>query len=176
MEEYSDLDTFSESKYKSGQESSTGSDYDDDEPSDNLELELSETLWHEEYNNAPWNPQARLQARLQAYRLAQLHAEIKTRAQLPNPTYEKHSRSWPIRPFDVRILPDYVLLIISMGYGAIHGVYCVYWNVCKEQEAIQEERGLRPLETYYIRDALLIADSIRLKHEALLQTYENRFM
>jgi hypothetical protein len=58
------------------------------------------------------------------------------------------------------------------GYGTIHRVYCVYWNVCKEQEAIQEKRGLLPLETHYIRDPLPRADSIRLKHKALLLTYE----
>jgi hypothetical protein len=37
-----------------------------------------------------------------------LHADIKARAQIPDPTYEKLYRSWPTRPFDVRILPDYV--------------------------------------------------------------------
>jgi hypothetical protein len=31
-----------------------------------------------------------------------------------------------------------------------------------------------PLVTHYIRDALPRADSIRLKHEALLQTYEKK--
>jgi hypothetical protein len=41
-------------------------------------------------------------------KLAQLHAEIKARAELPDPTYEKLFRSWPPRPFDVRILPEYV--------------------------------------------------------------------
>jgi hypothetical protein len=37
-----------------------------------------------------------------------LHTKIKAQAQLPDPTYQKLSRSWPARPFDVRILPDYV--------------------------------------------------------------------
>jgi Transposase IS4 len=50
--------------------------------------------------------QAQLQAQLDTVRLDQLHAEIKARAELPVPTYEKLSRSWPARPFDVRILPD----------------------------------------------------------------------
>ena len=49
---------------------------------------------------------AQLHAQLHAAQLAQLHAEIKARAELPVPTYEKLSRSWPPRPFDVRILPD----------------------------------------------------------------------
>jgi len=41
--------------------------------------------------------------------LAQLHTEIKARAEIPkDPTYPKLERSWPFRPFDVRILPDYV--------------------------------------------------------------------
>jgi hypothetical protein len=40
--------------------------------------------------------------------LAQLHADIKARAELPDLTYKKLPRSWPTRPFDVRILPDYV--------------------------------------------------------------------
>jgi len=45
---------------------------------------------------------------LHAVQLAQLQADIKARAELPIPTYEKLSRSWPSWPFDVRILPDYV--------------------------------------------------------------------
>jgi Transposase IS4 len=52
--------------------------------------------------------QAQLQAQSHAAKLAQLHADIKARAELPDPTYKKLSWSWPIWPFDVRILPDYV--------------------------------------------------------------------
>ena len=37
-----------------------------------------------------------------------MHAEIKAQAQLPDPTYQKLSQSWPARPFDVQILPNYV--------------------------------------------------------------------
>src|SRR2546423_479659 len=92
-------DTSSESEYESDQESTPGSDSEDE----NLEPELSQPTY-EEYNNAIWNPQAQLQAR----RLVQLYAEIKARAQLPDPAYQKLSRSWPARPFDIRILPDYV--------------------------------------------------------------------
>jgi hypothetical protein len=33
-------------------------------------------------------------------------------------------------------------VLIINGYGTIHRVYCVYWIVCKEQEAILENRGL----------------------------------
>jgi hypothetical protein len=33
-------------------------------------------------------------------------------------------------------------LLIINGYGTIHRVNCVYWIVCKEQEAIQEKRDL----------------------------------
>ena len=41
--------------------------------------------------------------------LAQLHAKIKAQAEIPsNPTYSKLFQSWPFRPFDVHILPDYV--------------------------------------------------------------------
>jgi hypothetical protein len=63
---------------------------------------------NDEYENAPWNPEAQLQAQLNTTRLAQLHAEIKARAQLPDPTYKKLLWSWPPWPFDIRILPDYV--------------------------------------------------------------------
>jgi hypothetical protein len=106
MENYSDSDTSSESEYESGQGSKAGSDC-EDELSQNLELELSEL--HDEYENALWNPEAQLQAQLHTMQLAHLHAEIKARAELPDPTYEKLSRVlWPMRPFDVRILPDYV--------------------------------------------------------------------
>jgi hypothetical protein len=107
MEDYSDSDTLSESEYEPDQGSTPGSDSEEDELSENLEPELSEPIY-EEYDNALRNPQDQLQAQLQAQRLAQLHAEIKARAQLPDPTYQKLSRSWPARPFDVRILPNYV--------------------------------------------------------------------
>ena len=93
-----------ELEYKS-QESTPRSDCDTDD--ENLEPEPSEAI-HDEYENAPWNPEAQLQAQLNTARLAQLHADIKARAQLPDPTYQKLHRSWPTRPFDVRILPDYV--------------------------------------------------------------------
>jgi hypothetical protein len=106
MEDYSDSDTSSESGYESSQGSEAESDYDEDELSQDLEPELSET--YDEYKDAPWNPVAQLHAQLHAAQLAQLHADIKARAELPDPTYKKLSRSWPSRPFDVRILPDYV--------------------------------------------------------------------
>jgi hypothetical protein len=108
MENYSDSDTSSESEYESNQGATAESDCDEDndEPSQSLEPEPSE--FYDKYESAPWNPEAQLQAQLAADQLAQLHAEIKARAELPDPTYEKLSRSWPARPFDVRILPDYV--------------------------------------------------------------------
>jgi hypothetical protein len=96
VENYSNSDTSSESEYESSEESTAGSNCDEDE---NLEPELSEMI-HDEYRNAPWNPEAQLQA--------QLHADIKAGAELPDPTCKKLPRSWPARPFDVRILPDYV--------------------------------------------------------------------
>ena len=105
MENYSDSDTSSESEYESGQGSEAGSDC-EDELSQNLEPEPSE--FYDEYKNAPWTSEAQLQAQLHTVQLAQLHAEIKARAELPDPIYEKLSRSWPAWLFDVRILPDYV--------------------------------------------------------------------
>ena len=72
MEDYSDSDTSSKSEYESDQESAPRSDYD---TVDNLEPELSEI--HDEYKNAPWNPEAQLQAQLNTACLAQLHADIK---------------------------------------------------------------------------------------------------
>jgi hypothetical protein len=63
---------------------------------------------HDEYENAPWNPEAQLQAQFNTTCLAQLHADIKARAQLPDPTYKKLPRSWPIRLFDIQILPDFI--------------------------------------------------------------------
>jgi hypothetical protein len=106
IENYSNSDTSSESEYESSQASAAGSDCDEDEPSQNLEPELSEI--HDIYENAPWNPDAQLQAQLYTAQQAQLHADIKARAEWPDPTYEKLSRSWPTRPFDIRILPDHV--------------------------------------------------------------------
>ncbi len=106
MENYSDLDTSSESEYESNQGSIARSDYDEDELSQDLEPELSKI--HEEYGNAPQDLQAQLQAQLDTACLAQLHADIKAQAKLPDPTYEKLSQSWPTWPFDVRILPNYI--------------------------------------------------------------------
>ncbi len=105
MENYSDSDTSSESEFESNQGSVAESD-DEDQPNQHLEPEPSE--FNDEYKSAPWTPEAQLQAQLNAVQLAQLHAEIKARAELPDPTYKKLPRSWPTRPFDVRILPDYV--------------------------------------------------------------------
>jgi hypothetical protein len=57
----------------------------------------------------PWNPDTQIQAQLDDAQLAQLHTEIKAQAEIPvNPIYLKLFRSWPPRPFDVCILPDYV--------------------------------------------------------------------
>jgi hypothetical protein len=87
MEDHSDSDTSSESEYESDQESSPKSDDDMDELPENLEPEFREI--HDEFENAPWNPEARLQAQVNTTRLAQLHTDIKARAQLLDPTYEK---------------------------------------------------------------------------------------
>jgi hypothetical protein len=92
MEDHSDSDTSSESEYESDRESTPGSNCDTDDQDENLEPELSEVI-HDEYENAPWNPEAQLQAQFKATRLAQLHADIKARAQLLDPTYEKLPRS-----------------------------------------------------------------------------------
>jgi hypothetical protein len=107
MENYSDSDTSSESEYNSSGGSTAVSDCDEDELSQDLEPEPSE-YYDDKYRNTPWNPDAQIQAQLDDAKLAQLHAEIKARAELPDPTYEKLFRSWPLRPFDVRILPEYV--------------------------------------------------------------------
>jgi hypothetical protein len=106
MENPCDSDTSSESEYDSGEGSTVVSDCDEDEPSQDLEPEPSE--YYDEYMNTPWNPDAQIKAQLDAAQLAQLHAEIKARAEIPVPTYPKLFRSWPFRLFDVRILLDYV--------------------------------------------------------------------
>jgi hypothetical protein len=61
IENYSDSDTSSESEYRSNQESTLGSNGDTDELYQNPEPEPSETI-HDEFENAPWNPEAQLQA------------------------------------------------------------------------------------------------------------------
>ena len=86
MENYSDSDTSSESEYDSGVGSAAESNYDEDEPS--LEPEPSED--YDEYRNTLWNPDAQIQAQLDDAQLAQLHADIKARAEIPvDPTYPK---------------------------------------------------------------------------------------
>jgi hypothetical protein len=110
IENYSNSDTLSESEYESDQGSALGSGCDEDEPTENLEPELSATIHDHDYDAyySPLTVEAQLQAQHNATLLAQLHADIKGRAQLPDPTYQKLLQSWPTRPFDVRILPDYI--------------------------------------------------------------------
>jgi hypothetical protein len=52
MESYSDSDSASELDYESSQGFTPGSDYDEDEPSKNLEPELSEPIY-KEFDNSP---------------------------------------------------------------------------------------------------------------------------
>jgi hypothetical protein len=104
MDSYSDSDTSSESEYESDQGSIHGSNYDDDE---DLEPELSTTTYDDDYHSQS-TIETELQAQHDAALLAQLHADIKGRAELPDPTYPKLLRSWPARPFDVRILPNFI--------------------------------------------------------------------
>jgi hypothetical protein len=59
MESYSDSDSTSESDYESGQGSTPSSDSDNEEPTENLEPDFSETIY-DEFNDALWNPQAQL--------------------------------------------------------------------------------------------------------------------
>ena len=89
MENYSDLDTSLESEYNSDGGSAAMSDCDENENQDqDLEPEPSE--YYDEYRNIPWNPDAQIQAQLDDAQLAQLHAEIKARAEIPvNPIYLK---------------------------------------------------------------------------------------
>jgi hypothetical protein len=61
MENYSDLDTSSESEYDSGEDSAAVLDYDEDKTSQDLEQEPSED-YDEEYRNTPWNLDAQIQA------------------------------------------------------------------------------------------------------------------
>ena len=85
MEGCIDSNTSSELEYEF-QKSTPGSNCDTDEIPESREPELSETV-HDKYKNAPWNPEAQLQAQFNIARLAQLHADIKARAKLPHPTY-----------------------------------------------------------------------------------------
>ena len=108
MASLSDLDTSSESEYDSGQDSTS----EIDEDSDDGTLEPERDV--EDFKNAPWDPTAQLHAaqlhanELHTRQLAQLHAKIKARAELPIPTYPKLPRRWPFRLFDVRTLPDHI--------------------------------------------------------------------
>jgi hypothetical protein len=107
IEDYSDSDTFSESEYKSDQESTPGSDGYTDELYQNLEPELSETIY-DKFENALWSPEAQLQVQFNTTCLAQLYAYIKACTTISDSIYQKLSRSWPVRPFDVQIVPNYV--------------------------------------------------------------------
>ena len=98
MVSHGDLDTSSESEYDPDQDSASEMDEDSDET---LEPKC-DTPDSEEFENAPWDPTAQLHAaqlhaaqlhaaqlQLHATQLAQLHAKIKARAELPVPSYSK---------------------------------------------------------------------------------------
>jgi hypothetical protein len=109
MENYSDSDASSESEFDpiSGSFAESDDDKSQDPESQDLEPEPSE--YYNEYMNAPWNPDTQFATQLDTAQLHQLHAEIKAQAETPDPPYPKLPRSWPFQPFDVRILPDYVV-------------------------------------------------------------------
>jgi hypothetical protein len=106
---YSDSDASLESECETNQESPHASDCDTEECPENLELGLGEMNDDDdEYRKAPWNPNAQLRAHFNTAQLAQLHADIKARATLLDPTYQKLQQLWASRSFDVRILLDQV--------------------------------------------------------------------
>ena len=104
MESYSDSDTSSESECDSDLES-------DNETDDNLiedsQLERSVPTNDDEYETF-WTLADQLKAQIESACLARLHSDIKARATIPDPAYQKLCRAWPPRPFDVRTLPDSV--------------------------------------------------------------------
>ena len=75
MKNHIDSDTSSEAEYESSQGSMAGSNYDEDEPSQDLEPNTGG--FYDEYENVPWNPDAQLQAQLHNSQLAKLHTDIK---------------------------------------------------------------------------------------------------
>jgi hypothetical protein len=54
---------------------------------DDLSLEPEPSGIYNGYRNTLWNPDAQIQAQLDDAQLAQLHAEIKARAEIPIPMY-----------------------------------------------------------------------------------------
>jgi hypothetical protein len=111
MENYSDSDTSSESEFDSIRGSVAESDDDESQDQDqdqDQDLEPEPSEYCDKYRNVPWNPDAQIATQLDAAQLAQLHADIKAQAELPDPTYKKLPQSWPIQPFDVQILPDHI--------------------------------------------------------------------
>jgi len=63
MEDYSDSDISSESEYESNQGSVSGSNYDEDEPTENLEPKPSATI--HDYDGFDYSPST-IEAQLQA--------------------------------------------------------------------------------------------------------------
>jgi hypothetical protein len=107
MECNSDLDSNSQSDYDPDHESTTGFDEEEADQLYNIEPEPNVPTHADEYESN-WNHKDQLKAKVDAARLAQLHAGIKARAQVSTPTYQKLYRAWPPRPFDVRMLPNLV--------------------------------------------------------------------
>jgi hypothetical protein len=106
MDGYSDSDTSSESEYDLDKDSTIEADLDEVDLHEEVEPEPSVPN-HNEYETF-WIPTDQLNAQIHAHQLRQLHTKIKAQATIPDPTYQKLPRTWPARPFDVRILPDSV--------------------------------------------------------------------
>jgi hypothetical protein len=107
MESYSDSDTSSESEYSSDLQPDNQPDNepDDDDPIEDVQPERSMPTDDDEYETF-WTPADQLRAQIDSACLNQLHADIKARATIPDPAYQKLPRAWPPRPFDVRTLPN----------------------------------------------------------------------
>src|SRR6266576_1120755 len=103
MESYSDSDTSSESEYSSDLQ--PDNEPDDDDPIEDVQPERSMPTNDDKYETF-WTPADQLRAQIDSACLSQLHADIKARATIPDPAYQKLPRAWPPRPFDVRTLPN----------------------------------------------------------------------
>jgi len=100
MESHSDSDTSSDSECGSDLEPDNEPDEDED-----VQPERSMPPDDDEYETF-WTPADQLKAQIDHACLLQLHQDIKARA--ITPTYQKLPREWPLRPFDIRTLPNSV--------------------------------------------------------------------
>ena len=123
-----------------------------------------------------------MNAQINATYLQQLHTEIKAQASIPDPTYQKLPRSWPARPFDVRILPDFVqnpidyfdLLWTSEVWDILvknTNAYAQFKEARNKETKNKTTRWWKPVNLYKMRIFIALLIFIGIKNNSNIKSY-----